>query len=82
MNNAGLMNNSRKVDEDGLEGNFCVNTLGKEQQYHLHQFRNRLTLVHRDLHSDHQTCSCLGTELSPSSSKDENYSIPSKVPPT
>lgn len=28
VNNAGLMNNSRAVDEDGLERNFCVNTLG------------------------------------------------------
>ncbi len=28
VNNAGLMENVRTVDEDNLERNFCVNTLG------------------------------------------------------
>ena len=28
VNNAGVMNTTRQVDADGIESNFCVNTLG------------------------------------------------------
>ena len=77
MNNAGLMNNTRILDEDKMESNFCVNTLGKPTPTYctpvdagavwLVNCSVALWLCCRNLSPHHQTLPCAGEECSASS---------------